>query len=149
MTSDKKIFQSTAWSWYFCMYPVLFPVSNWKLDTKLETTRYKTGNNWYKTGNNWIQKLDTTGDSWHFMNSQPILKILYAKRRYERSLSFRYKISSKHHQIPMAINEFKTKKSRSKIVDLSSKINDMEGVEVSDPKCFSKNNFEIDHIRSW
>ena len=129
-------FQFQTWNW----------IQNWK---QLETTGNKTGNNWYKTGNNWIQKLDTTGDSWHFMNSQPILKNLYAKWRYERALSFRYKISSKHHQIPMAINGFKTEKFRSKIVDLSSKINHMEGVEVSDPKCFSKNNFEIDHIRSW
>ena len=124
----------------------------------------KTGN---KTGNNWKQletkletKLETTGNSvsscfrFVLVTSiswilNPSSKILYAKWRYERSLSFRYKISSKHHQIPIAINEFKTKKSRSKIVDLSSKINDMEGVEVSDPKCFSKNYFEIDHIRSW
>ena len=108
---------------------------------------------------NWKQ-LETTGNSvsscfrFVLVTSiswilNPSSKILYAKWRYERSLSFRYKISSKHHQIPIAINEFKTKKSRSKIVDLSSKINDMEGVEVSDPKCFSKNNFEIDHIRSW
>ena len=66
---------------------------NWKqLETTGNKTGNKTGNNWYKTGNNWIQKLDTTGDSWHFMNSQPIKKIYMQnegmKEHYRSAIKF-------------------------------------------------------------